>query len=125
MTATATATGTLDADLELLAGLVHDMLSEQEGADFADGVDWLHATAARLRDGDERAGDELFERLHSVPAGRLEPYIRACSLQLQLANIAEERERLRRRRQYDDGATPTRRRRARRMRRGCGRRRRS
>ena len=31
----------------------------------------------------------------------VEPYIRACSLQLQLANIAEERERIRRRREYD------------------------
>ena len=31
----------------------------------------------------------------------MEPIIRACSLELQLANIAEERERVRRRRQYD------------------------
>src|SRR5262249_38512284 len=37
--------------------------------------------------------------------GDLEPIIRACSLQLQLANIAEERERLRRRRAYDAQGT--------------------
>jgi phosphoenolpyruvate carboxylase len=95
----------LTADLELLASLVHEMLTEQAGREFADGVEWLHATAARLRDGDEAAGDELFLRLHSLRDDELEPYIRACSLQLQLANIAEERERLRRRRHYDRGGT--------------------
>ena len=37
----------------------------------------------------------------SVSDESVEPIIRACSLELQLANIAEERERVRRRRQYD------------------------
>jgi phosphoenolpyruvate carboxylase len=92
-------------DVELLEGLVHDVLSEQCGTDFADTVQWLHATAARVRQGDEAAGVALFDRLHELPDDQLEPIIRACSLQLQLANIAEERERLRRRRGYDvDGA---------------------
>ena len=36
-----------------------------------------------------------------MPDESVEPIIRACSLELQLANIAEERERVRRRRQYD------------------------
>jgi phosphoenolpyruvate carboxylase len=88
-------------DVELLEGLVHDVLSEQCGAEFADTVQWLHATAARVRQGDDDAGRALFARLHELSEGDLEPIIRACSLQLQLANIAEERERLRRRRGYD------------------------
>jgi phosphoenolpyruvate carboxylase len=92
-------------DVELLEGLVHDVLSEQEGADFADTVSWLHATAARVRQGDHASADALFERLHQLAEGDLEPIIRACSLQLQLANIAEERERLRRRRAYDAEGT--------------------
>jgi phosphoenolpyruvate carboxylase len=89
------------SDVELLEGLVHDMLTEQCGSDFADTVQWLHATAARVRQGDDAAGEALFTRLHELPEDGLEPIIRACSLQLQLANIAEERERLRRRRGYD------------------------
>jgi phosphoenolpyruvate carboxylase len=93
------------SDVELLESLVHDVLSEQCGAPFADTVEWLHATAARVRQGDDEAGRALFTRLHELSEGDLEPIIRACSLQLQLANIAEERERLRRRRGYDvDGA---------------------
>ena len=39
--------------------------------------------------------------MHGLPQGDVEPCIRACALQLQLANIAEERERVRRRRHYD------------------------
>jgi len=88
-------------DVQLLEGLVHDVLSEQCGTEFADAVQWLHATAARVRQGDEGAASALFDRLHELPEDGLEPIIRACSLQLQLANIAEERERLRRRRGYD------------------------
>jgi len=94
------------ADVELLECLVHDVLSEQCGVDFADTVQWLHATAARVREGEHDAAGALFARLHELSEGDLEPIIRACSLQLQLANIAEERERLRRRRAYDaEGAT--------------------
>jgi phosphoenolpyruvate carboxylase len=89
------------ADLDLLDGLVHDVLAEQNGIEFADTVQWLHATAARVREGDDTAAGALFARLHDLPEEQLEPIIRACSLQLQLANIAEERERLRRRRAYD------------------------
>jgi phosphoenolpyruvate carboxylase len=92
------------SDVALLEGLVHDVLTEQCGVAFADTVQWLHATAARVREGD--SADALFARLHELSEGDLEPIIRACSLQLQLANIAEERERLRRRRAYDaDGKT--------------------
>jgi phosphoenolpyruvate carboxylase len=54
-----------------------------------------------VRQGDATAADALFARLRELSEGDLEPIIRACSLQLQLANIAEERERLRRRRAYD------------------------
>jgi phosphoenolpyruvate carboxylase len=91
----------MDDDLALLEGLVHDVLSEQCGAPFADEVDWLHATAARVRQGDRDAADALLRQLHDLSADDMERIIRACSLQLQLANIAEERERLRRRRSYD------------------------
>ncbi|HEV7494455.1 phosphoenolpyruvate carboxylase [Baekduia sp.] len=93
------------SDLELLEALVRDVLTEQCGADFADAVTWLHATAARVRKSEEGAAETLLARLHGLSENELEPIIRACSLQLQVANIAEERERLRRRRSYDAQGT--------------------
>lgn len=92
-------------ELELLEALVGDVLTEQCGAAFADTVAWLHATAARVRKGEAGAAEVLLARLHALPEDELEPIIRACSLQLQVANIAEERERLRRRRSYDAQGT--------------------
>src|ERR1700753_170215 len=99
----------LDRDTGLLESLLGDVLEEQEGQAFRDRVFWLRATAARLRDGDAAAGEELTGFIARQRADALEPYVRACSMQLQLANIAEELERLRRRRQYDsDTSAPQR-----------------
>ena len=68
---------------------------------FASRLQWLFRTAAAVRAGDEAAAERLVAYLGGVPDESVEPIIRACSLELQLANIAEERERVRRRRQYD------------------------
>ena len=92
---------TLDRDTQLLESLLGDVLEEQEGRAFRDRVFWLRDTAARLRGGDEAAGDQIAAFIDRLPPAALEPYVRACSMQLQLANIAEELERLRRRRAYD------------------------
>ena len=68
---------------------------------FASRLQWLFRTAAAVRAGDTAAAERLVAYLGGVPDESVEPIIRACSLELQLANIAEERERVRRRRQYD------------------------
>src|SRR4029079_7299595 len=73
----------------------------QRGPELADRVRWIHRHAALLRDGDESARDALMGFLRRLGDADVRHYIRACSLQLQLANIAEERERIRRRREYD------------------------
>lgn len=91
----------LTRDSELLSHALHEVLVEQAGAELARTVQWLHESAADLRDGDAAAGDALIELLHGLGPDDVEPCIRACALQLQLANIAEERERVRRRRHYD------------------------
>ena len=77
------------------------MLEEQAGRVFASRLQWLFRTAAAVRAGDSAAAERLVAYLGGVPDESVEPIIRACSLELQLANIAEERERVRRRRQYD------------------------
>jgi phosphoenolpyruvate carboxylase len=88
-------------ETDLLSSALARVLTEQHGPEFEEQVAWLHRTAADLRAGDEHAGEALAERLRGLADAEVEPYIRACSLQLQLANIAEERERIRRRREYD------------------------
>src|SRR5215208_6828660 len=88
-------------ETELLSRTLARVLTEQRGAEFAERVAWLHDAAADLRAGDREAGEAMIEQLRALPDHEVEPHIRAFSLQLQLANIAEERERIRRRRQYD------------------------
>ncbi len=91
----------LARDTELLSDAVNSVLSEQAGRVFASRLQWLFRTAGAVRAGDEAAAERLVAYLKGVPDESVEPIIRACSLELQLANIAEERERVRRRRQYD------------------------
>src|SRR4051794_17044031 len=97
----AAATDGLATDTELLSASLIEVLEEQEGRVFASRLQWLFKTAAAVRAGDEAAAERLVTFLRGVPDDSVEPIIRACSLELQLANIAEERERVRRRRQYD------------------------
>src|SRR5204863_7502664 len=86
---------------EVRSGAITDVLEGQAGRVFASRLRWLFRTAAAVRDGDVPSVERLVAYLHGVPDESVEPIIRACSLELQLANIAEERERVRRRRQYD------------------------
>jgi phosphoenolpyruvate carboxylase len=95
----------LDRDTALLERLLGDVLEEQNGRAFRERLFWLRDSAAALREGDGAQGEQLLAFLRGQPAARLAPYVRACSMQLQLANIAEELERLRRRREYDSDAS--------------------
>src|SRR4051794_17105889 len=95
------ATDALARDTELLSQVLHEVLVEQNGSAVALEVRWLHEAAAELRGADPSAADVLVERVAALPDEQVGPVIRACALQLQLANIAEERERVRRRREYD------------------------
>ncbi|MBE2316213.1 phosphoenolpyruvate carboxylase [Solirubrobacter sp. CPCC 204708] len=99
--APAQATDGLAQDTALLSDALKSVLEEQAGRVFASRLQWLFKTAAAVRAGDEGASERLVAYLRGVPDESVEPIIRACSLELQLANIAEERERARRRRQYD------------------------
>src|SRR4051794_13925303 len=88
-------------ETDLLSRALASVLTEQHGPELAERVAWIHRTAGELREGDERAREALMGFLRGLGDDEVVPYIRACSLQLQLANIAEERERIRRRREYD------------------------
>jgi phosphoenolpyruvate carboxylase len=91
----------LARDTALLSAVLEDVLAEQAGSVFAQRLRWLSRTAAALRAGDASAEERVVAYLHGLPDRSVDTIIRACSMQLQLANLAEERERVRRRRQYD------------------------
>ena len=91
----------LTRDSELLSQVLHEVLLEQASEGIARIVRSLHESATDLRGGDTAAGATLSEAVRGLSREEVEPCIRACALQLQLANIAEERERVRRRRRYD------------------------
>ncbi len=96
---------TLASDTALLERLLGDVLEEQHGSAFRRRLFWLRDCAAAVRAGDDAAGDELGAYVRSLPSGELGPFVRACSIMLQLANLAEELERLRRRRAHDTGSS--------------------
>src|ERR1700745_2239115 len=99
----------VDRDTAVLESLLGDVLEEQEGRAFRDRVFWMRDTAARVRSGDVGAAGTLARFVGAQAGIALEPFVRACSIQLQLANIAEEWERLRRRRYYEsDTSAPQR-----------------
>src|SRR4051812_26901626 len=81
----------LARDSDLLSQVVYDVLLEQSGAELAREARWLHETAAAVRAGDAGAREVLVVRVGALRDDQVEPVIRACALQLQLANIAEER----------------------------------
>lgn len=97
------------ADPHDLSVLLGEVLEEQCGRSVRATVEELYELAQRLRSGDDSAYPRLTELLRGWRGEQAEPYIRACSLQLQLANLAEEHERVRRSRRYErEEGTPQR-----------------
>ena len=90
----------LRADVRLLGGLLGEVLSEQEGADFLELEERIRQLAVARRRGPKRgrtqAANELSAVLSSLPIERAEPIIRAFSTYFQLVNLAEQHHRVRR-----------------------------
>lgn len=100
-TITPPAASPLDHETELLSQLLGEVVADQEGAELWDAVRALHTDAAAIRTGDQEAAARLIRRLRQSSDAALAPFIRACAMELALANIAEGRERVRERRRYD------------------------
>lgn len=91
----------LDRDLGLVGGLLTELLEDVGENDLRDRLGQLHGLSVRRRGGDDGAADELAEAIRALPAAGALAVARACSMQLQLANLCEELERRRRCRGYD------------------------
>ncbi|HEX5617125.1 MAG TPA: phosphoenolpyruvate carboxylase, partial [Solirubrobacteraceae bacterium] len=100
----------LERDTRLLSRLLEETIADQGGEALRSAVVGLHQAAAAVRAGepgsDEKTAALAAQILDSDPLD----VIRACSMELHLANLAETRERVRRRRTYlkEDGGPPQR-----------------
>lgn len=99
----------LAREVRLLGALLGQVIAEQEGPTALELVERIrgHASAFR-RTGDPDARRALAAELAALDAGRLEVLVRAFSAFFQLANLAEEKERVRelRRRERRAGRAP-------------------
>lgn len=92
----------LRRDVNLLGGLLGQVLIEQEGEDLFETEEEIRLLCKRLRfDYDPDLDQRLRHRISQMSAEELEKIVRAFSVYFQLVNIAERYHRVRRRRQYE------------------------
>lgn len=95
------ASAELDRDLALAAELLAETFEEQGGVALRTEIERLHGLCQARRRLDATAAGELCRTVAALTAERADALVRACSMQLQLANLCEELERVRRGRRYD------------------------
>ncbi|MER3487265.1 MAG: hypothetical protein C4307_00285 [Chloroflexota bacterium] len=95
----------LQAEADLLHELLLETLEREEGRLVRDLVERLHALAKRGREGEAKKREALQRRVAALSTSEAALVARACSMQLQLANLCEQRERVRRRRHYQRSET--------------------
>lgn len=96
----------LRENVRRLGMTIGDLLAEQQGSAFLEGVETVRTTAIRRRDGAASA-HELSTLLSGLPVAQAEALTRAFSAYFQAVNIAERVHRIRRRRDYErEGTAP-------------------
>jgi len=85
-------------DVRLLGGLLGRVLVEQEDESLLADVERVRALARAARGG--AGGEELRAAVDALPLGRQASVLRAFALYFQLANVAEQHNRIRRLRDY-------------------------
>jgi phosphoenolpyruvate carboxylase len=96
----------LDRDTRLLSGLLEETIAAQGGEALRSAVVSLRTAGARARAEEPGAEAEAAALAAEILDGDLLDVIRACSMELHLANLAETRERVRRRRTYERAEGP-------------------
>jgi phosphoenolpyruvate carboxylase len=96
----------LDRDTMLLSGLLEETIAAQGGDGLRTAVVRLRRAGSRLRAGEPGAEAEAANLVAEILEGDSLEVIRACSMELHLANLAETRERVRRRRGYERAEGP-------------------
>jgi phosphoenolpyruvate carboxylase len=96
----------LDRDTRILSGLLEETIAGQGGDGLRQAVVRLREAAARVRAGEVGADVDAAALVEEILAGDSLDVIRACSMELHLANLAETRERVRRMRGYQRAEGP-------------------
>ena len=96
----------LDRDTRLLSELLEETIGGQGGEGLRRSVVRLREAGARVRANEDGAEAEAAALVEEILAGDSLDVIRACSMELHLANLAETRERVRRRRGYERAEGP-------------------
>src|SRR5581483_10651525 len=81
--------GELERDLELVRGLLAEALEDAGEARLVAEVARLHALSGQRRAGRGGAGRRLVGAVRALPSDRMLAVARACSMELQLANLCE------------------------------------
>ena len=106
MSIAALPTRPLDRDTRILSGLLEETIAGQGGEAVRARLVQLRDAAARARLREPGADEETAATVEDILAHDLLDVIRACSMELHLANLAETRERVRRRRSYERAEGP-------------------
>ena len=96
----------LDRDTRLLSELLEETIAGQGGEGLRHAVVRLREAGARVRAGEPGADAEAAALVAEILAGDSLDVIRACSMELHLANLGETRERVRRMRGYQRAEGP-------------------
>ena len=87
-------------DVRMLGALVGDLIRDQDGDDLYEFVETARLRAIRLREGNEKPGEELSELVGGLDSKKALQVIRSFSTYFQMVNTAEKVHRIRRRREY-------------------------
>ena len=97
----------LGGQLATLERLLDGVLREHGGGDLVEALSRLRDAALAFRSGRTGAGDDLFGAVEEIASDAALPLVRACTMHLAMANVADELRRLDERRAADvDGNVP-------------------
>src|SRR5919198_3987922 len=96
-----------ERDARTLQRLLRDVLVERSGPELVGTLDALHTAAAALRGDDPAAPTNLAAQVAGLEPTAVLPLVRACTMHLAMANVADEVRHVRAGREADvDGAAP-------------------
>ncbi|MBX3425175.1 MAG: phosphoenolpyruvate carboxylase [Pirellulales bacterium] len=96
----------LRREIDFLGRLFGDVIKRFAGEAGFDLVEHVRGLARRLHAGDEQAGEQLYQRVAALSDSQLKAIVRSFSIFLELANLAEDRQRVRVLRQRERESYP-------------------
>ena len=96
----------LDIEIRMLGRILGDVIREQAGVDLYDVEEDVRLTARARRMGDPEAESKLMSRIRAMTAGQARAVARAFTIFFELANLSEDRQRVRVLRERERNTAP-------------------